>query len=147
MLIDTIAQDQTSALKNHAEETLATLRLLLSEIKNKQIELQKELSDEEVVSVIRRQVKQLTDSRDMFEKGGRNDLVAENTSQIEILKKYLPSELGDDELVAEIERIMRENAETIAKNTNAVFGIVIGQLKSKADTSRITKILKEKLGT
>ena len=100
-----------------------------------------------MVSVIRRQVKQLTDSRDMFEKGGRNDLVAENTSQIEILKKYLPSELGDDELVAEIERIMRENAETIAKNTNAVFGIVIGQLKSKADPSRITKILKEKLGT
>lgn len=143
MLTDKIQQDQLAALKAKNESTLTTLRLLSSELKNKQIDLGHELSDEETMGVIRKQVKQLNDAKDMFEKGGRTDLVAENEAQIAILSAYLPSEISDDELRAEVERVIAANAALKESSPNALFGVAIKELREKADPSRITKMVKE----
>ncbi len=146
MLTDKIQQDQLAALKTKDESTLNTLRLLSAELKNKQIDLGHELSDEEAMIVIRKQVKQLNDAKDMFEKGGRADLVAENEAQITTLSAYLPTEISDEELRTEVGRIIAQNDALKISSPNALFGVSIKELCEKADPSRITKMVKELLG-
>lgn len=146
MLTEKIQQDQLTALKAKDESTLTTLRLLSAELKNKQIDLGHELSDEEAMGVIRKQVKQLNDAKEMFEKGGRADLVAENEAQITVLSAYLPTEISDEELRTEVERVISANTALRESSPNALFGIAIKELREKADPSRITKMVKELLG-
>lgn len=141
MLKDKIQQDLITALKAKDEVTLSTLRFLQSALKNKQIEKREDLTDEEVIGVIRKQVKELSEAAEMFKKGGREDLVAQNEAQIEVLKKYLPAEISDEELKSEIEKIMAENKEVYEKNPKAIIGVVMGALKSKADPKRIMQEL------
>lgn len=146
MLTSKIQEDQLAALKAKDESTLATLRLLSAELKNKQIDLGHELTDEEAMGVIRKQVKQLNDAKEMFAKGGRADLVAENEVQIATLSAYLPSEISDDELRTEVEKVITANAALRESSPNALFGVAIKELREKADPSRITKMVKELLG-
>lgn len=146
MLTEKIQQDQLTALKAKDESTLTTLRLLSAELKNKQIDLGHELSDEETMGVIRKQAKQLNDAKEMFEKGGRADLVAENESQIAILSAYLPVEIDDDELRSEVEKVIAANAPLRESSPNALFGVAIKELREKADPSRITRMVKEIVG-
>lgn len=145
MLTSKIQEDQLAALKAKDESTLATLRLLSAELKNKQIDLGHELTDEEAMGVIRKQVKQLNDAKEMFAKGGRADLVAENEVQIATLSAYLPSEISDEELRAEVEKVIAANAALRKSSPNALFGVAIKELREKADPSRITKMVKETL--
>lgn len=147
MLLEKIQQDQLDALKSKDDVRLTTLRLLSAELKNKQIELSKELTDEDATSVIRKQVKQLNDAKEMFAKGGRTDLVAENEAQISVLAGYLPAELSDEDLKNEVERVIQDNASLKESNPNALFGVVVKELREKADPSRITKMLKEALSS
>lgn len=145
MLATKIQQDQLDALKSKNEVRLNTLRLLSAELKNKHIDIGRELTDEDVVGVIRKQVKQLIDAKELFAKGGRTDLVAENEEQIAVLSGYLHTELSDEELRIEMKRVIEENKELAEKNPNALFGIAVKELREKADPSRITRILKEEL--
>lgn len=143
MIADKIQQNLIAALKAKDEVTLSTLRFLQSALKNKQIEKRKDLTDEEVIGVIRKQVKELTEAAEMFKKGGRQDLVGQNEKQITVLKAYLPAEISDEELKSEIEKIIAKNKETYEKNPKAIIGIVMGALKSKADPKRIMEILNQ----
>lgn len=141
MLSDKIQENTTAALKGRDEVTLSTLRFLQSDIKNKEIEKKENLTDDEIVQVIRKQVKELVEAAEMFKKGNRVDLVSQNEKQIEILKKYLPLEISDDELKSEIEKIMTESRDVYEKNPKAIIGIVMSALKSKADPKRIMQTL------
>ena len=146
MLTTKIQEDQLAALKAKDSVTLDSLRLLSAELKNKQIDVGHELTDEEAMGVIRKQVKQLTDAKEMFEKGGRADLVAENEAQITVLSAYLPTEISDEELRTEVERVISANTALRESSPNALFGVTIKELREKADPSRITKMVKELLG-
>ncbi len=141
MLRQTIKDDQIKALKAHDQLTLNTLRYILAQIKNKEIEKRAELTDDEVISVLRKQTKELHESIEAFKKGERNDLVTEYEKQLQITSSYLPKEISDDELKKEIERIMAENKELQQKNPKALIGIAMKQLKNKAGSARILKIL------
>ena len=146
MLTTKIQEDQLAALKAKDSVTLDSLRLLSAELKNKQIDVGHELTDEEAMGVIRKQVKQLNDAKEMFEKGGRADLVAENEAQITVLSAYLPTEISDEELRTEVERVISANTALRESSPNALFGVTIKELREKADPSRITKMVKELLG-
>src|SRR3989338_10715538 len=137
MLKDKIQQDQIMALKSANTETLSLLRFLLSEIKNWEISTQRESTDEEIVTIIRKQVKKLEEAAVMFDRGGRKDMALDNRKQVKILSDYLPSEIADEELIRKIKQIIVENAELYKKNPKAIIGIVVGRLKSEASPSRI----------
>ena len=148
MIKQTIVDDQITALKNHDQEKLSLLQYILAQIKNKAIDKipsdpkgKSDLTDEEVVAVLRKIAKELNESIEAFKKGGRQDLVKENQKQLEMLSVYLPKEISDDELKKEIEKIIRANIQASQANPKASFGICIKQLKSKADPARIVKIL------
>lgn len=141
MLRQKIQSDQLAAMKAGEKERLETLRYIVAKMKYKEIEKKAELSDEEVVEIIRKQQKELMESIAAFEKGNRPDLVEPNKRQLAIITAYMPPEMSDEDLAKAIAELKEKNAELIAKNPKAIYGIAIKELKSKADPSRITKLL------
>lgn len=142
MIKQTIQADQIAAMKAHDTDKLQTLRYILAQIKNKEIEKQEDLTNEEAIDVLRRENKKLQEAADSFKAGGRNDLAEENAKQAEIISAYLPKELSDEELKAKVQEIIAQNEEMFKKNPNAMIGMCIGRLKSEADSSRIAAMVK-----
>ena len=143
MIRETIQTDQIKALKSGDKDTLEVLRYILAQIKNKEIEKKANLSDEEVVSVLRKQLKELNESIEAFEKGGRNDLVGQCSKQKEVIVKYLPAEMSDEELQKKINAIIEKNKDLQQKNPKLIIGICMKELRQKADPSRIMKLLQQ----
>ena len=141
MLKTKLQADQITALKAKDQIRLDTIRYIVSQIKNKEINTQKELTEEEVVQVLQKVKKELNESIDSFTKGGRTDLVDEYKKQLEVLTTYLPAELSDEELETEVAALISQNKTLFEQNAKALMGISIKALKSKADPSRILKML------
>ncbi|MBI1862691.1 GatB/YqeY domain-containing protein [Candidatus Microgenomates bacterium] len=78
---------------------------------------------------------------DAAKKAGRNELEAQSQKQLELVNTYLPAEMGDDELKGEVKRIIAANKDVYEKNPKAIIGILMKELKSKAESSRILQIL------
>lgn len=130
-----------ASLKAGNKDIVTTLRYILAQIKNKEIDKKEELTDEEAVFVLRKIAKELKESVDAFIKGERNDLREASEKQLQIISAYLPKEISDEELKAEVEKIISQNQEIYNRNQKAIIGICVRELKSKADPSRIIKIL------
>ena len=145
MLRKKLQDESIVCLKSGEKDKLSLLRLILSQIKNREIEKNPpaggELNDEEVIAIIRKMVKELNESITAFEKGNRSDLVSEYKKQLEIVSSYLPAEISDEELRKEIEKIITENKAVFEQNQKQIIGICMSRLKSKVDPSRIMKIL------
>jgi uncharacterized protein YqeY len=127
-----------------AKDKSATLLLgtIISDVKNRRIELKRDPNDEEVIDVLRKGIKQRRESVDMYEKGGRNDLAAKERSEAASLEKYLPPQVSDDELRAAIVAAIAAGATTIG----AVMGKVLPQFKGRAEGSAINAIARQELG-
>lgn len=143
MLRQKLQVDQISALKAGEKTRLGVLRFILAQIKNKEIDKRSELSDEEVMVVLRKVIKELKESVEAFEKGGRTELAEDNKKQLEIASVYLPKEISDEELKVEIEKTIKENQTVFDNNQKTIIGICMKQLKSKADPGRIMKTLQK----
>jgi hypothetical protein len=141
MLKQKLQAEQIIALKSGEKEKLSTIRFVIAQIKNKEIDKNAELNEEEEIAVVKKFVKELQETIEAAKKNNRSDLVTENERQIEIIKAYIPAEISDEELKKEIERIISENKDLYQKNAKAIIGICMKQLKTKADSSRVIKIL------
>src|SRR3989338_6173611 len=103
MLQQKLQTDQIQALKSGNKKRLETLRYILAQIKNKEIEKREPLTDEEVTTVLRKIIKELKESIDSFEKANRTDLTQEYKAQYEIAAAYMPAEISDEELKRAVE--------------------------------------------
>lgn len=144
-LIETIQKSQLEARKNQEKERLSVLQVVLSVLKNESIAKQKELSDEEVVEVLQKQVKQLNDAMQDFERGGRQDLVDNNKNEIAIISEYLPEQLSEDEVLKEVENIVAGIGEVTASDFGKVMGQAMARLKGKADGNMVSSAVKKVL--
>lgn len=144
-LIVDINQELIVAMKAHEEAKTSTLRMLLSAVKNRQIELGHELSDEEVQEAVSKSAKQRRESIDAYRKGGREDLVKNEEAELAYLEKYLPEQMSEEE----VEKVVAAAIETLGGPGNADTGKVIGEamktLKGKADGSVVSRIVREKI--
>ncbi len=132
-------------MKSGDAKRLSVLRLIKSAVKNEEIQLQKELSDEEVQAVVGRQVKQLSEALKDFEAGGRQDLIAQTKEEIEIMSVYLPKQMSDEELTAVIEKAIETLGAKTAGDIGKVMGLVVKQTKGKADGSKVREMVSKKL--
>lgn len=139
-LIQTIQTDTIQALKSGNKPKLATLRFIVSQLKYKEIELHREPTDDEVVAVIRKEIKELSEANEQFKTAGRNDLYDENMQQVAIMKTYLPPEISDDELSVLISNYIADNQQAYTSNSRAFTGKLVGALKSKASPDRIVQM-------
>lgn len=141
MLRQKLQDDSITALKSGDKLKLTILRFIIAQVKNKEIDKKGELNDEETLSVVKKITKEIKESIDAFKKGGRNDLVAENEKQLNVITQYLPAEISDEELKNEIEKIIKENKSQYDQNPKSIIGVCMKLLKSKADPGRIMKVL------
>lgn len=146
MIYNTIQKDQIHALKSKDTETLDVLRYILSQFKYVQIEKQRELTDEDVIHVIRKQIKEMNESIEGFQKANRTDIVEEYEKKRQILEKYLPAEMSDDDLKKAIQQIIDEHPDLYKAKSKALIGICVKKLKQDVDPSRITPLLKTEFG-
>ncbi len=146
MLRQKLQDDQLSALKAGNKEVLEIIRFVLAKVKNQEIEKKEELSDEETLVVLKKVVRELNESKDAAVKADRKDLVDQNEKQIAVLNPYLPQELSDEELGKEINMLLEKNKEIFESNKKAIIGICMKELRSKADGTRIMKLLQPHLG-
>ncbi|MGB9883503.1 MAG: GatB/YqeY domain-containing protein [Microgenomates group bacterium] len=141
MLKQKIQEDLIAALKNKDQLKLNTLRFVTSRIKNQEIEKKADLNDEEVIIILKKFAKELKESIEASKKANRQELVNENQKQLAIVSTYLPEEISDDQLKHEIEKIIADNKALYDQNPKAIIGLCMKSLKSKADPSRIIKVL------
>lgn len=144
MLLQKLQEEQIIALKSGDTKKVSLLRYVIAQIKNKEIEKREELTDEEAVTTLQKIKKELLESIDAAEKGGRTDLVEDNKAQLEIVSSYLPKELSDEELEKEIDQLIAQNQEVYNSNPKAIIGIVMKALRTKADSTRIMTILNKR---
>lgn len=146
MLKQKLQVDQIEAMKAKNQVKLDTIRYIVSQIKNKEINTQKELGDNEIIGIMQKIKKELNESISSFQKGGRPDLVEEYQKQLDILLTYLPAEMSDAELENEIKAIIEKNRAAYEAKPVSIIGICVRELKGKVDPSRITPIVKKVTG-
>jgi uncharacterized protein YqeY len=127
-----------------AQDKAATLLLgtVLSEVKNRRIELRRDPADTEVVDVLRKAIKKRRESVEMYDKAGRGDLADKERAEAQALEKYLPPSVSDDEIRAAV----RAAIDGGAANIGAVMGKVLPQFKGRAEGGTINAIAREELG-
>lgn len=140
-LLQQITTARDDAMKNRDTAVRDTLRVLCSGLKNKQIETGKELSDEEVLAVIKTQVKQLSDAMKEFTDAGRTDLAEANKSEIDILSAYLPAQMDDAALEAVVKEVVAAAGD--GANFGQVMGMAMGKVKGQADGGRVKDMVQK----
>lgn len=148
MLQDKIQADLKIALKAKDELRVSTLRLLLSETHNREIEKQTQLSDEDVVAVIHRGIKQRQEAIEAYQKGNRDDLIKKEQAELAILNKYLPQQSASWR-TKELEKIVKEAISEVEASGpgdfGKVMGIVIGKVKGQAEGKVVAEVVKKLL--
>lgn len=143
MLKQKLQVDRDVAMKAKDQDRLTTIRYILAQITNREIDKHSDLTDAEIIDLLRKEVKKLDESITAFKTGGRNDLVAEYEAQKSIITSYLPKELSDEELKAKVQEIISKNQELYDKNPNALIGICIKELSAQAASSRIAAMVRK----
>jgi len=144
-LKDKILQDMKEAMKARDQLRLSTLRLMVSEIKNREIDAKDELKDDEVLALIRKAVKQRRDSISQYEKGGRQDLADKEKAEMVILKAYLPEELSREELLTIIDEAVSATEASSPKEMGKVMKEVMPKVKGRADGKVVNELVRKRL--
>ena len=132
-------------MKSGDKRRVATLRLLLSALKNEKIQAQRDLTGEEVEAVLRRAVKQRRDSIEQYARGGRQDLVDAETAELAILEEYLPRGLTEAEIEAEFRAIIQEKGFTSAKDVGLAMKEVMARHRGRLDGKKAQEIARRLL--
>ena len=145
---DQLTADMKQAMKDReaGKLRLSVIRMVRANIKNVEINDKKELTDDEVLAVLMKEVKMRQDSVEEFQKAGRDELVAQAKEEIAILKKYLPEALGDDELKAIVAEVIAAVGATSPKDMGKVMGVASKKLAGLAEGRAISAKVKELLG-
>lgn len=134
------------ALKAGEKDRLSTLRMLLSAAKYKEVDLKRELTDEELQQVVGTLIRQRQDSIEQFTKGNRPELAEKEQREIEILKAFLPPQFSADELRALIRKVAAEVGASGQKDMGKLMKAIMPHVKGKADGKLVNDIVKEVLG-
>ena len=122
---------------------LSTLRMLVAAIKQKEIDTRAELSDDEIVSVIEKQMQQRLEAAEQYEAAGRNELFEKESQEAEILKAYLPEKMGEEEVVEMIEKIISDMGEINMKDLGKIMSILKDKAGSKIDMKLASQMVRE----
>lgn len=146
-LVKELDQDVIEAMKAKDSARLATLRAVKGAMKMQNIDHKKEINDELLIEVVSKEIKTRNESIKEFEKGNRQDLINKTQAEIEILNKYLPEQLSEEEIIAIIEKVFSEVNPTGIKDMGKVMGAVTPLVKGKADMGVVSGLIREKLNS
>lgn len=140
-----INQELTAAMKAGESEKLGTLRLVRSALKNKEIELGHELTDDETQAVLKKEVKQRRESVEQYTAGGRTELAKKELAEIALLEQYLPAELSDDELATIVNEAIQSTGASAPADMGKAMGAAMSKVAGQADGNRVSAMVRAKL--
>jgi uncharacterized protein YqeY len=140
-----ITEDMKAAMKAKEAQRLSAIRLLLAAVKQREVDERKDLSDGEIAAVIEKMIKQRRDSISQFQAANRQDLVAGETFELNLLSGYLPQQLTDAEIAAEVSAAMAQTGAKSAADMGKVMGVLKGKLAGRADLAKVSAQVKAKL--
>ena len=149
-LSERVDKEYIDAYKAKETEKVGALRLLKSAIKNRLVELKRingSLSDEELIEIIKKQVKQCRDSLEQFAQAGRDDLARKEKGEIEILEAYLPEMMGEEEMTALIDQTIQEVGAASPRDMGKVLGKIMAEHKSRVDGKALSEAVKKRLAS
>ena len=144
-LKEKITEDMKNAMRAKEAARLATIRLLTSAIKQKEVDERIEVNDEQVLGIIEKMIKQRKDSITQFEAGGRQDLADIEKSELAILSTYMPAALSDAEVQAEVQAAVAASGATVPQDMGKVMAILKPKLAGRADMTAVSTIVKAAL--
>jgi uncharacterized protein YqeY len=145
-LRERITEDMKTAMRAGEKERLATIRLALAAIKQREVDERIILDDTQVLAVLEKMIKQRREAITQFESGGRADLVAKENAEIAVLQGYLPAQMSEAELDALIAEAIRTTGATSIKDMGKVMGLVKPKAQGRADMGAVSARIKQKLG-
>lgn len=142
-----LLNDLVIAMKNQDKETLSVLRMVKGAIQLEEINKKHELTDDEFIGVVSKQIKTRKESILEFEKANRTDLIEQTNKEIDILNKYMPEQLSEEEVLKVIDEAFESIKPQAQSDMGKLMGYVNPKLKGKADMSFVSKTIKEKLAS
>jgi uncharacterized protein len=142
-----IQEDMKAAMRSQDKERLATIRLIMAALKQREVDERIVLTDEQILVTLDKMLKQRRQSIDEFQKGGREDLVKKEVDEMKIIQQYLPEQLSAEEINSLIQTIIKETGATSAKDMGKVMAAVKPKLQGRADMSAVSTLVKELLGS
>lgn len=142
-ILEQINIDFQQAFKDREHGAIATLRLLLAALKNERIKKMADLEDADTIKVLQSEVKKRKESILEYQKGNREDLADREKAEIQIIEKYLPAQMGEEEIRKTIKKIIRHLGDE--GNLGKIMGAVMAELKGKADGNLVKKIVEEEI--
>ena len=140
-LFSRLQSDLNAARRAQDRAQVTLLGTIISDARNREIELKRDLTDDDVIDTLRKGIKKRRESIEMYDKGGRDDLAAVERSEVELLGKYLPASVSDEEIRTAVVAAIAGGA----GNIGAVMGKVMGQFKGRAEGGTINAIVREEL--
>ena len=145
-LSERINNDLKEAMKSKDSFRLSVIRMVKGAMQLAKPNPREELTDDDVITVISKQIKMRNDSIKEFEAAGRSDLVGQNKREIEVLNTYIPKQLSEEELTEIIDKVFEEVKPTSQKDIGLIMKNISPLVKGKADMSLVNKLVKERLG-
>jgi len=144
-LLEKLNNDMINYMKSKDSFSLGVVRMVKGAVQLEKINKKRDLTEDEVIAVISKQIKMRNDSIQEFAKAGRNDLVEQNKKEIEILEKYMPEQLTEEEINNIINKAFEKVNPTSPKDMGLIMKEISPSLKGKADMGKVNAIIKEKL--
>jgi len=144
-LKEQITNDMKAAMRAKEAGKLATIRLILAEIKRKEVDEQIEVNEQQTVAIVEKMIKQRKDSITQFEAGNRPDLADIEKAELEVLAAYMPAGLSDDEIAAEVAAAVAASGAAGPQDMGKVMGIVKPKLAGRADMPVVANLVKKAL--
>jgi len=140
-----LQDDLKRAMREQDEVRKRTLRMALAAIKNKEIEVQRELDDADVAAILQKEAKQRHETLDELRQVERPDLVAAEQAELDVLTEYLPQQLSQDEIAALARQVISDLNATGPRQMGQVMGVLMPQLKGQADGKLVSQVVRELL--
>jgi uncharacterized protein YqeY len=140
-----ITEDMKAAMRAREADKLGTIRLLLAAIKQKEVDERTTVDDAATLAIIDKLIKQRKDSISQFSQAGRDDLVAKEASELEVLQAYMPAQLGADEIAVEVRQAVAEAGAAGPQDMGKVMGLLKPRLAGKADMTAVSAQVKAAL--
>lgn len=145
ILKEKIKSDLKDAMKSGDSVVRGVLRLLSSDIKNEEISLKKELTDDDVLKILKKDIKRHKESIEQYKTGGRKDLVEQEEKELEILKEYMPEQMSEDEIRKIVFGVIKKLEATGTSDFGKVMGMAMKEIGGNVDGSAVSGIVKEEL--
>jgi uncharacterized protein YqeY len=140
-LLENIRKDMLDASKRREGITVDILKLVIADIRNEEVLVGKELTEDDVLKVVRKQEKKIKDSIEQYIKMGREDLVNREKAQLEVIEKYLPSLMNEEEITKIVTKVIADTKASGIQSIGLVMGSVMKELNGKADGNTVKDIV------